>query len=373
MNKTITSRVRGVTLVELLVAVAITAGMLLATSMIFKIATDASGKALATTDIMSQLRTLTRQLKQDFTHLRPDMPMAIIFEEGAIDTDGDGNPDIFPRQDRIVFFANGNYEVTEGIGTDVANIARILYSQTSDILEIPGDRELYFNSPSRRILGRGYKILVPTQTTFDPSVVSNKLNDPENKRGFYHAFPIDDSILFGTFGAVAYWKNLSFAGYGNEYFNDTEVFSMVRRPDMNSIINAWGDSGVQRNYMLSDTTDFKVEVWFDGAARWFPNDTDVLAINLSPLAFVSTNSFAFFWNAPETDTPSDYIDSAIKNYPIGSYEWRGSAGLELIKTVFGWNSIWPKALRFTFTLYDKNRRHFPEGQTFSYVVKLPAR
>ena len=29
-----------------------------------------------------------------------------------------------------------------------------------------------------------------------------------------------------------------------------------------------------------------------------------------------------------------------------------------------------RAIKFTFTLYDSNRRYFPDGKTYSYIVKL---
>ena len=34
---------------------------------------------------------------------------------------------------------------------------------------------------------------------------------------------------------------------------------------------------------------------------------------------------------------------------------------------------WPRAVRFTFTLHDRNRQYYPEGKTFSFVVKIPRR
>ena len=74
-------RGRGVTLVEMLVAVAITVGMMIITGVVFKSSTDASGKAMASNDVMNQLRALTDQLERDLSGLRSDMPFAIVFQQ----------------------------------------------------------------------------------------------------------------------------------------------------------------------------------------------------------------------------------------------------------------------------------------------------
>lgn len=362
MNKTITSRVRGVTLVELLVAVAITAGMLLATSMIFKSATDASGKALATTEIMSQLRTLTRQLEQDFKQLQSDMPMALIFE---MDSGGF-------RQDRITFFANGDFQTTDG--SFVGNTARVFYGQSQESINPlglgkPGDVDEYPLTSDRRILTRRQKIITPLD-------VSSLLfgNSPPSM------YPELLDYISAEQASLSGWKQEPFVSFVNSYFVDDSTlpnyrFSIVRRPDTDLIKRSIRTDPVvqadalQRLYMTSDLTDFKVEIWFNNgpyANLWFPNEVQWDEFDDEDSENGLFIPFAFYWNVNRAPN----FNGAIPIAGFAGSQWWSDVALQDIK---GTMNPWPKALRFTFTLYDKNRRHFPEGQTFSYVVKLPER
>jgi len=60
----------------------------------------------------------------------------------------------------------------------------------------------------------------------------------------------------------------------------------------------------------------------------------------------------------------------VGDYPkVDNLDWISEHDLK----TFGISHPWPEALKFTFTLYDKGRRYFPEGVTFEYIVKLPPR
>jgi len=372
---------RGFTLVEMLVAVGITIGMILATGVVFRSATEAAGKSMGMNDILHQLRAVTGQLERDFSGLRPDMPVAIVFEEALVldtfgnpvDLNGDGIDDV-ERRDRVVFFANGDfqYQPSNGLNTVACNLARIFYGQASDNLGWPeGDDGA--PTPPRSVLTRRIKVL---------TVLFSQVFPPD---GFYWAGggatpEIFDSDYMES-ATVAFWKNEIFENFVEYYFlqdptghssptNNTA--SMIRRPFLNKITFP---PYVQQLYLLPDVTDFKVEVWFEGAQEWFPSERllDDLNIGLQLLTPPSTVitypliPFGFYWNVNEAFLGQRMIDGV---------DWRSDlevkAAVETDPEISEFNP-WPEALRFTFRLYDRGRRFYPEGQTFSYVIKLSPR
>ena len=346
----------GVTLVEMMVAVGITILMMMATSVVFKSAGAAAGKANSSSEIMQQARALCRQLENDFKGLRPDMPMAVIFEEEGYDTDGDGNLDTFFRQDRIVFFANGDFQTT---GNDSGNLARIFYGQArEDPLLTPEN----YTFP-RRILTRRYKIMCPggvptgkdlswsgySPEQFDYALLESsnesywKAEDPQNFID-YHFRTWD-----GISGKVPEWS-----------------FSMVRRPELVGI-EAAIDAGaveadaLQQLYILPDVSDFRIDVWYTSNSEWG----------------VAPPQMAVYWNIEDIDGvapagPTDIDLPFVYNPapPPYNYGWFSETDLQ---TLYSVQKTWPKAIRFTFTLYDRDRRYFPDGKTFTYIVKLPKR
>lgn len=383
---------RGVTLPELMVAVAITVGMLLLTGMVFKSATDASGQAMAYREILQQARAMMLQLDQDFRGLRPDLPMAIVFE-GYDERNYPGLGDPYPdedenkviRCDRIVFFANGDYQIQDHstlIQTISANVARIFYGQSSDLIEMPES-----GSPDRRILFRRCKLLTTGASPFLSFTTTNDaiIND---------YYPVEPFTL-------SYWKNLDFDNYSLSsgtypgLFHENEDLSLIRRPVYQDIQDEIYNGRIEADalqamYLLPDVTDFRIDVWFSNSAMqaWFPNDYYLYQFNslLKPQGRpeisegIAGDNFAFYWNvAGATDSPS----LAQRNIGNSGIDWRSDAELQLVADAMAkippssggpyTFNVWPSALKFTFTLYDKGRRYFPEGVTFEYIVKLPPR
>lgn len=357
-------RCGGMTLVEIVVAVGITLGMLLLIGTVFKSATDASGSAMAHNEVMSQVRTLTNQIEQDLSGLRPDMPMAIIFEAYPDDPD---EPDKLVRYDRICFFANGNFQPSYAVDLS-GNLARIYYGQMHN--SPPSgfrDRPV---SPPRQILARRFKIL--TADTAVPTPADWVSLGPSTAGEIY------DYDFFEQTSA-SFWKNQPSANYVDYYFNQNSasVVSMVRPVDYEAVrgtteyymnglpvgahpvgIDPYGEDALQRLIFLSDVTDFKIQIYLEdktqGRWRWYPDDQDMIRASSSGLP----GPVAFYWNTPDLDPGSDYyIDKNM-------IAWFCDKDPGMV-------DFWPKAIRFTFTLYDKNRRRFGEGQTFSYIMKIP--
>ena len=304
-------RSRGVTLVEMMVAVAITGIMLAASGIVFKKANDASGKAMAANEMMRELRAVTRQLDDDFKGIRKDMPIAIIFEQDVVTG---------IRRDRIVFFANGDFQDINGLHS--GNLARIFYGQTNDEPYTPPDSM----APLRQFLARRYKIMTGDSAAiapYDDTFWSSYFPEEYDKTSFERA-------------SVAYWRNVGQADYVAHFFKEDAKVSFIRRP-------VFGNTGtnVQQMYFLSDVTDLKIQIW-DGF-RWYPDENDFLANDSEPRDGI----FALYWNAPAG---------------VGLDDWRLCPAIPTLNP--------PQAIKFTFTLYDKNRVRFPEGKTFSYIVRL---
>lgn len=459
---------RGVTIVELLVAMTITIGMMLATSMVFKASTDAAGLAKANDEVMTQYRALTSQLEQDFAGFRPDMPWAVIFENHTHTTaiagdPGDarpllGDPDepLDPtsrqnvrkvRYDRIFFFTNGNFTAQDLSGAQInSNMACVFYGQMED--DFPGKTDEA--DPPRKILARRWKMLTPnTGTWFLPLPGYNHNALPTR----YDYIPVlgwlDNSsgtpVIRGT--TVSEWKNFSYAAYyaTNKCFNGALGFlssnpaqnannpypfiSLVMRPNWNqvslpvtptasvnqptSIINEieqgnLNPAAAQKLYFLGDVTDFRIDLLIDNfndnpmqqteLHGWFPNTSNarylsqnVIAANSSIIASLIpsntipphhdlelNNPFGIFWNVPGSpqyfgadldDNIRWWSDAALVNH-INLAANDTNFTPRRAGTI---NDFWPRAIRFTFTLYDGGRRHFPEGKTFSYIVNLPPR
>ena len=344
-----------------MVAVGITVGMLLMIGTVFKSATDASGSAMALNDVNGQARVLTEQIQSDFAGFQKDLPFAIIFEAHVSNPDLDtkpwlgdpDEPDKLVRYDRICFFANGDFQDIYGSALS-GNLARIFYGQmlNSPYLDIDNDV-----SPPRQILARRRKIMTAAPGAPTPKMWSGSAEQ-------YDSVPFEQA-------SANFWKNELVGSYGNYYFNQAEVVSFVRPPDYDAIQNAIsmgtvGAEALQQLYFLSDVTDFKIQLYLEdtssqGRWRWYPDDQDMIGPSGDLIGPV-----AFYCNTPDLDPASDLP------FRIYDVDWFCDKD-QVLKNFLNLGDLWPKAIRFTFTLYDKNRRRFGEGQTFSYIVKIPPR
>jgi hypothetical protein len=168
--------------------------------------------------------------------------------------------------------------------------------------------------------------------------------------------------------SVSFWKNEPFANFYGSYFAEDQVVSFVRRPNIAAVADIVGGDAVQKLYMLPDVTDFRIQVGglFSSEWRWFPEPANMV----DPVSGALVNQ-AFYWNAP---APPLTLVPPDKPFPLTAngitIYWYSDTALAYI---IGIPDPWPQAIKFTFTLYDKDRRHFPEGKTFTYIVNLPKR
>jgi type II secretory pathway pseudopilin PulG len=142
---------KGFTITELIVAVGLLAAVIAASGIVFHYSIDAQRIALATTEIMRTLRSITDQLDADFAGIRngSEAPLIIEFHKGPGPSD--------PNADSIVFFAVGDFQDSDGAVR--GNVARIYYGQA----EKPDPNS---NDPAIRrikILARKQVILAPAE------------------------------------------------------------------------------------------------------------------------------------------------------------------------------------------------------------------
>jgi len=224
-----------------------------------------------------------------------------------MDTDGTRT-----RRDSIAFFANGDfqsvrrYERLDGRQTTVSgNVASIYY----------GRRRSGPFDPN--VLARKQKIL-----TSDTSLTGSPLLSDANE------FLID---------SLAVWR----VNLNADSFMDWVVYP----PRVNPYLPYLEED--LPLYMANGVADFMIQVavWDPGTQTFiWPPDNSVFD---NPL-FDSDNDdiFGFFYNVPLSEVISEVL-----------VDWQD------------WSASWPRAIKFTFTLYD-SKGIIEGGRTFTHIVYL---
>lgn len=400
-RQTIQTAARGFTLAELMVAIALTVMMLVIVGMAFRSAGKASGKAQVYNDMMLHVRVFTQQLDRDFAGLMTDMPMVIMFENHTYDTGQDvgydqasdlGDPDDPLRQvryDRIVFFSRGDFQSVDG--SYRSSMARIFYGQSADTYlpeefvpteNLGADPAWYYADnwqanvqPPRKILARKCVLNLTNHTApyefFGTGLLPIALWNETWPDFNFHASNDYDHFSVEHTTAHSWLQQIKHDHRrGNPFVlplvlqdHPDSPFSWVRRPHFNRMNtfyqpdNPGADfypKAMQEMLLMYDVTDFRISLWFDENSskgrRWLP--------------WHSNQPAAIYLNFP---------GSAVFPPEILTHINRGADTVNQELRWFLWPNRWPSAIRFTFTVYDKNRKHFPEGQTFSYIVEVPER
>jgi prepilin-type N-terminal cleavage/methylation domain-containing protein len=154
------------TLIELVVALAILAIMMMFASSIFRYSINAQRMAVANSEIMQKLRVITEQLDADFRGVMPQYGGGIRDQD---DTFVVNSVSTTIRSDSIAFFANGDFRSTQQYksgstaATVVGNAAAIFYG-TFD-LNPYYKKNNSLPAPQERMLLRGQTILCGADST----------------------------------------------------------------------------------------------------------------------------------------------------------------------------------------------------------------
>ena len=398
INKT---RQSGVTLPEMMTAVAITLIMLAASGMIFSSASKSSGKAMALNDIMKEARVITAQLESDFAGYRDDLPITLLFEgyNFNVDSNLDGiaESNYLERRDRISFFTNGDFQ--DMYGTNRTLMARILYSQTGNSgtnQNTDGTNEFIGTAPRQRALCRQMKMLTTSSSSSNGFIVPVSPSDRSYKSIDHHAFTAGSWLRYDLeqleYGPENIWKNADTNSFSNNWWltEDNSIVSFIRRPNYDSVYNAaltvnGGNTFdarrtmsqyKQNNTVVLDCTNFTIQAWLippgEYAYRWFPTNWDLDNISLQQSGSY-WNGLGMTSGVPFLGICWNMASGYIGPFPIDAAGQKGLWPNYLFPDpthMFAVPLAKPKAFKFTFKLHDENRSHFPEGKMFSYIIDV---
>jgi prepilin-type N-terminal cleavage/methylation domain-containing protein len=352
---------RAFTLMEMVVALGVLALVMSFAGVIFQVSTDSHRLALANAEIMQKLRAITEQLDADFRGLRKDGEILVFWraERKANYTGANRNAEeAFDRFDRIMFFADGDFQTYRADPAVRGNLARICYALASGPSTDPAEpNRPQAQKPERRILARTEHILVAPSGAVDPC-------DPLGTGEF-----TDDQ--WRDWMSSTECDSISMRGW--------ELIPLARKVD---ILSAIGDVEVQLSaqntstknvtvggvtldpakpeslhaFMCRGVGQFEVQGWNDAEHRWIPE--------------VNPNGDA------SLKDDSDFILEGEELHPQqipGLWYPRAAIFGERQITTLGddFNQIpgLGRALKFTFTLYD-SRGLVKGGRTFTHIVYL---
>lgn len=354
------------TLIELVVAVALLALVFLFAGTIFKVSINAYRTSVANAEIMQKLRAITDQLNADFKGLRKDGEIFVVWVAKKTDTaaatyDGyrDCDNDGYERFDRIMFFADGDFQ---SYGSDPmvirGNVARICYMLAKDgkgkkaedyrdpLSLTEEGRRLREEDRRGRILSRTQHIL-----TADP----NLDNFPD-----FSTFANDDPCWYAWNNLREYdkisldgWKNISDVNDILSVIIDVNVGEPRVSQERRGTKVDPADSNTIHNLLCEGVGEFKIQGWFDTQQRWVPE--------------VDSGDFS--------GLGANEVPGVLYPYPpygmvsLGGV-FTGNNFRELLNEA-KFDSIpgLGRALKFTFTLYD-SKGIIKEGREFTHIVYI---
>jgi prepilin-type N-terminal cleavage/methylation domain-containing protein len=347
------------TLIELIVAVALLAIIFLFAGVIFKVSINSYRTAVANAEIMQKLRAITDQLNADFKGIRTDAPLLIWFHEDNTPTDPN-------RYDQIMLFADGDFQSTQlyggppgfeapdpaGYKLVIGDAARIFYGQAQSRDSRDGGMKYHPENllEKDRLLAKRQHILTadpcladwPPANMSDFNDIATAGADKKNER-YEH-----DS------NSLAKWKTVQGIDYGNKIIPACFYF----RPYIDM-----SEPNTFHKLMCEGVGSFAIQwaYWdsVDGRFYWFPSsdpdgDGSDADSHFSLICPVCNKLFGVYFNIPSPTAITDW-------YAVGALEYRSF--------VYFPPDFYPKAIKFTFTLYD-SKAVFKEGRIFTHIVYI---
>ena len=296
---------RAFTLIELVVAIAILVMVISFSSVIFKVSINSYRTATASTEIMQKLRAITDQLNRDFKGLGKDGYLII---HSQLQLGRSEYVNLSPadfRADRLFYFTTGDFQ-SWFVSNKRSNITKVYFGHDS--------RSLYdLTLPvSEWTLARDVKLITPAPGFPGP-------NDCDSLS--YAGFKAD--VLVTEADA----KNLLISGIPIDIYNPGEV----------------------RGLMCQNVGEIVIE-WTDGTK--YPNPDNSLAWFGFSMARRDGSPPAI---APKPEYATvEEIDITV---PFYRASWGPSTPRQ----------YWPKALKFTFKLYD-SKGILKQGRPFTHIV-----
>lgn len=386
------------TITELLLAITLMVVLIAASGIVFKTAVKAYRTASATAEIARKLRGITDQLNADFKSLRKDGEIFIFWLPYPVDDDGDGQVDRYERFDRIMFFADGDFQsynewpMNDPAGAVIhGNTARISYMLAEDYMGNKAQQKV----DQERVLARSQHIYAaeaalvdfaqqPDGTFLPVAPRSNWINPGDIPNSFIKKPPLpppatNDMIPSNN---TYEYDNLTLAEWLNCDWVDKSLMLTVVSDvsvggvnlDGGLVVDVDSKAPVNVHQLLTKGVgSFSIQGWYELAQRWFPevvpdgqgnfvvNDFRVSAGNpgMLDLTFPPRLIYPWPWDLdPVADAGVVDFGGSV-NYP----RWM------IKETNFNQIPGLGRALKFTFTLYD-SRGVFKEGKKFTHIVYL---
>jgi prepilin-type N-terminal cleavage/methylation domain-containing protein len=379
---------RAFTLIELLVAVGILVIILSFASVIFKVSIEAHRTAIANAEIMQKLRAITDQLNADFKGLRKDGEIFLVWDAKRKSGADPVVPNSYERFDRIMFFADGDFQSYKTNPMVRGNIARICY-----MLAQKGDVEAQDQEKTERILARTQHIL-----TADPDPLLKEFILDPNFGGTELEWNEWNNILEYDKVTLDGWKNIRIDLDSNDprgRYQPCKMNMLSVIVDVDLTDDRTGIS-VDDSLLIGATVEpsqvnsihkllcegvgeFKIQGWYDAQQRWVPE------VDPDGDGGLSDTDFILDTDDPTILDPND-VPTLLYPYRIvtleppelsQAYSWvnlggvfSGNLYLELLnESSFNLIPGLGRALKFTFTLYD-SKGIIKRGRTFTHIVYL---
>jgi prepilin-type N-terminal cleavage/methylation domain-containing protein len=350
----------GFTLIELLVAMGILAMVMAFASVIFRVSIDAQRTAMANAEIMQKVRAITDQLTADFKGLNKDGEIFVtwVAKPVAAGAPKDNDLDGYERFDRVMFFADGDFQSHGSDPIIRGNTARICYMLAKKPSRVPGQPAVKVDGQKarERILARNQHIITADATLpdfLDPNTFTDSQWYEWNNHYEYDKMSLEQ------------WKQIP----DDDKYNMLSVITGIRVGTPSVSQNVWGstidpaDPDSIHMLLCEGVAEFKIQGWYEAQQRWIPQvdpdrdgdlaDTDFLLASGGGLEAEAVPG-VLYPNPP-------YGQVQIRNitYP------RDLLDEENFDAIPGLG----RALKFTFTLYD-SRGILKEGRTFTHIVYL---
>ena len=351
----------GFTLIELMVAMGILAMVMALASIVFRVSINAHRTALANAEIMQKVRAITDQLNADFKGLNKDSEIFRVWVArpvapgGRTDNDSDG----YERFDRVVFFADGDFQSHGASPTIRGNTARICYMLAKKPSPVPGQPPIKVDAQKaeQRILARNQHIMTddPTLADFlDPNNFTGSQWREWNNRYEYDKLSLEQ------------WKRIPF----DSKKNILSVITGIKFDVPTVAEDFWGcsidpaDPDSIHMLLCEGVAEFKIQSWYDAQQRWIPEVDPDRDGTLADTDFIMAPS----GNALDLEA----VPGVLYPYPphggvlIRNISYPRD---QVDKAHFNEIPGLGRALKFTFTLYD-SKGVLKEGQTFTHIVYL---
>jgi len=380
---------KGFTIIELLLAVALLAVLLVVSGAVFRMATKAYRTAAATGEIARKLRAVTDQLDADFQGLRKDGPIFIAWvPANPSDADGDGDADTYERFDRIMFFADGDFaSYAQGPAGPLVtgHVARITYMLANDNLDQPGvpANRAQAQPAANRILARSQHIFTGQSQLvdidpLDPALCRIQWIDPANIGGPTGVFTQANNNGFEFDNlTLNEWRALPWADARHILNVATDI--PVGAPPVPGGLSVNAETPLNVHQLLAEGVGaFSVQGWYEPAMRWFPevdpdgnrdlSDSDFPLSGGTPAQLdMSAQPLRLIYPWPWDLNPDMAVDGGIVD--LGDTVVNTYRRERITRDRFNRIPGLGRALKFTFTLYDA-RGIFKDGKTFTHIVYL---